>query len=386
MARWVKILICAAFSFIFVFMSFGYAAMTDIMDINGVAMTNVQEGIFITNAVYDSGEGTLDSLSFLSSVLTSKVQLQNADSTVSIAVTVFNNTTEEQYFDTIVSYDNYYDNSNIIYTYEGLKRPYTDEDGNWVENDPTVTKIAPQSFHSFIFTFKYKDEPDSSITSNILNSSVNFIFKTKENISPDKTIVAVEGTLDKFKNILNNSTDMSRLLERMANRGASALTGTGPYIGNVAGNVSTADTTLLNELFDGQLSLNIDGDDTDVTTLIKQRNIDNNERTGNSYEKKVLWWTDTEKGCEMTIFLTPNECTGNTVTVYVAVFTCPADANGNPTGEWYQLGSLYKGEAPVRSYEGGNGTGSFQTDNWRSKGDATVADGLSIENIIQSLS
>jgi hypothetical protein len=35
-------------------------------------------------------------------------------------------------------------------------------------------------------------------------------------------------------------------------------------------------------------------------------------------------------------------------------------------GEWYQIGDIYEGIANIVTYEGGNGNGSFVTDNWKS--------------------
>jgi hypothetical protein len=49
------------------------------------------------------------------------------------------------------------------------------------------------------------------------------------------------------------------------------------------------------------------------------------------------------------------------------VFTCDRDENGNIVGEWYRVGDTYEGEANVVTYDGGNGTGSFVTDNWRAQ-------------------
>ena len=69
----------------------------------------------------------------------------------------------------------------------------------------------------------------------------------------------------------------------------------------------------------------------------------------------------------MTLYLTidPLTSAGSYVPVYAVVFTCDRDWEGNKTSEWYRIGSTYAGEANVVTYDGGNGTGSFVTDNWR---------------------
>jgi hypothetical protein len=69
----------------------------------------------------------------------------------------------------------------------------------------------------------------------------------------------------------------------------------------------------------------------------------------------------------MTLYLTidPLNKAGAYVPVYAVVFTCDRDDNGNQISDWYRIGSTYAGTANVVTYDGGNGTGSFVTDNWR---------------------
>ena len=90
----------------------------------------------------------------------------------------------------------------------------------------------------------------------------------------------------------------------------------------------------------------------------------------------------TGKGCEMAIYMTPNNLdkkvdTGeyssdrNYAEVFVAITTCTNSGNiDNKTNnytslsDWYQIGDIYEGIANIVTYEGGTGTGSFVTDNW----------------------
>jgi hypothetical protein len=69
----------------------------------------------------------------------------------------------------------------------------------------------------------------------------------------------------------------------------------------------------------------------------------------------------------MTLYLTtdPLNTSYGYAPVYVAVFTCDRDANGNIVGDWYRIGDTYAGEANIVGYNGEQGgTGSFVTDNW----------------------
>jgi hypothetical protein len=70
----------------------------------------------------------------------------------------------------------------------------------------------------------------------------------------------------------------------------------------------------------------------------------------------------------MTLYLTTDPLTTKNgwAPVYVTVFTCDRDSEGN-LSDWYPIGDTYVGEANIVGYNGeSGGTGSFVTDNWRS--------------------
>ena len=97
----------------------------------------------------------------------------------------------------------------------------------------------------------------------------------------------------------------------------------------------------------------------------------------------------------MTLYLTTDPLTtaNGRAPVYVTVFSCDRDSEGNLT-KWYQIGDTYIGTAPIVGYSGGaGGTGSFVTDNWTadaavyapiSRYNYTVNNGLGIKAIIQA--
>ena len=132
---------------------------------------------------------------------------------------------------------------------------------------------------------------------------------------------------------------------------------------------SSADSVAVNTLFAGQLQITVGKDNMDATVLIKHENIDWNNYTGDDYVAVHPNGTGNPfygYGCEMTLYLTidPLDTAGKYVPVYAVVFTCNRDWEGNKISDWYRIGSTYAGTANVVTYDGGNGTGSFVTDNW----------------------
>jgi hypothetical protein len=123
-------------------------------------------------------------------------------------------------------------------------------------------------------------------------------------------------------------------------------------------------------LFAGQLNMIINGQTKPASVLIKHENLDNNVNTGDDYVATSNSGSPFRGyGCEMTLYLTTDPLTkaNGWATVYVTVFTCDRDENGNIVGDWYKIGETYEGEANIVGYNGeAGGTGSFVTDNWRS--------------------
>ena len=192
---------------------------------------------------------------------------------------------------------------------------------------------------------------------------VNFQF----GINVDGEREALEVVEDKFLNILNTPTTYAQLIDALDNKFDGRQEWTSNYIGNVTGS-SSADSMAVNTLFAGQLQITVGEEQMDATVLIKHENLDGNTLTGDDYvaTNSSNGGVFRGYGCEMTLYLTVDPLTtaGRYVPVYVVVFTCDRDQNGNMIGEWYRIGETYAGTANVVTYDGGNGTGSFVTDNW----------------------
>ena len=309
------------------------------------------EMVYITKVEYKSGSGTYSNLSHFESTLTSTVNVPSGTD-VTFRITVFNNTNVEHGFDAVLSNlgvdgaGSGYDNANVGYTLNNLKRPYLVD--NVPQND--ATRIPAQQSHVFELTFKLT----KNSTNTTLNSSLNFVFKPYNEIDPEHFTSPIDGALDAFKKILNTPEDRAKLDSVLKNNSSSS----GNYVGNVVGSGET-DSKVLNELFAGNLNLMLQDTNgnlvkTNLTCMIKQQDL-----TGDGI-------------VEMTIYMTPDDLVDigrrqPVPNVYAAVFTQVVQADGTP--KWVQLGDLYHGTAQGNDYTYNtwlNYDYSFNTDTWKS--------------------
>ncbi|MBQ9807107.1 MAG: hypothetical protein IJW49_11470 [Clostridia bacterium] len=407
MKRWIKASVCIALSFMILFMSVGYAALTDSMRVSGTAKIDIPYGLFIVNVDYGTSSNIDKNQASHLEYTTTLDSLLNRGSwgsgTATYQVTVLNNT-------------------NLTYSYRGLY--YQTSLSGYNGNDYISTsngnrkigvvcslanassenkKVAPGDTLTFTVTYTV----GQSLSSNTdWKTLINFQFGI--NVDGEEEALAV--VEEKFLNILNTTTTYEQLIDSLDNKFDGRQEWTSNYIGNVTGS-SSADSMAVNTLFAGQLQITVGAEQMDATVLIKHENLDGDTSTGDDYVA-----TNTSNGgvfrgygCEMTLYLTidPLTSAGDYVPVYAVVFTCDRDENGNIVGDWYRVGSTYAGEANVVTYDGGNGTGSFVTDNWRAFaathqvidgysytiGDKTyslssysysVANGINIESIVMA--
>ena len=312
----------------------GYAQLSDTLTITGGANAPTQKNVFIVTAEAQDTRYTVNS--FYATALNSRVVLDRSTSSKStVTIKVYNNSNYPYTYNG-EKYVNGtgYDNTNIKYTVNNLKKG---------------DEIGPHEYLTFSVTFSFAS--GGSVNNNILNSLINYEFVPASEFVPE---IAVNNALDKFREILNTPDDYATLIGQMdkhtGNRNDSS------YIGNVVGS-SSADSTTLNTLFteDGvnYLVLDIGGELTNVTCIIKRDDIYDNPGTPNDEE--------------MTIYLTAEDLNGGgwfdttADQVFVGVFT-----RDSLTSEWYQIGELYEGNASKNNYEGGWGRNSFNTDTWKS--------------------
>lgn len=279
---------------------------------------------------------------FTQTTLSTSVDLGNSNnSSVTYYVTVYNSYSEV-YGYSAYKYDSNtgYDNSDIKFTLTNLE---------------IKTPINPSEYHTFEITYHYDNNNVPSNT--VLNSAIEFLFLPIDQISDDndnESDSAASAVTDRFKEILDSdklsNSDYEKLTNQLDDSWANGRWWDDSYIGTVIG-ASNEDRQVLNELFAGDLTININGVETTVTIMVKRENIDGKRNTGDS------------SGNEMTIYMTtdPLNVRGSSAPVYVSVYTKLAGAN-----EWTNIGPMYEGTATVVAYSGSSGTGSFNTDTWRS--------------------
>ena len=354
MKTWMKVLIGLVLSLSFCFTCVGYAALTGSVNASVNVAIQPQEGVFISGTEIGAGVNA-DVPWYGGTNMKSTVTLDDrSNASVTFTVNFYNNSSyvyvfkEVQYIEGAQTYDN----TNIQFAVSGMKGG---------------DEIAAKGRLSCQITFSYVN--GNKITDQELNSLLNFVFVPADEYIPE---IAAKGALDKFKEILNTSADHQSLLTQMDKGSGSRHDSS--YIGNVVG-ATSEDTKLLNTLFteDGvnHLTLDIEGEKTNVTAMIKRKNADG-QSTGDS------------DGNEMIIYMTaadiadlPNNV--NDVVVYVGVFTKLPGAT-----EWTQVGPMYEGKAAVNNYYGywWSKDNSINTETWYSSYEYYgVAKGSAIEPI-----
>lgn len=163
----INFLLMMAIIFSTCFLAIGYAAINPItLDIDGTAVASAQEGVFIANAVYDSnidGEQQYSKINnYIQTTLNSSISLSNSNpnSSITYAITIYNNTNLNYFFIGTSYLEKFYDNLGITYDLEGIKE---------------YDVLEPQNEITFNITFRYKD--NTIAESNELNSYIEFLFE-----------------------------------------------------------------------------------------------------------------------------------------------------------------------------------------------------------------
>lgn len=151
------------------FLSIGYATVSKNLDLTVGVTGLTQEKVFITDINATTTGGKLDSNSFISSLLTSKVTLNNTSSTVTFEIQVYNNATVPYaYIGTKYGTEELgYDNSNI-------KFALSISEGDWITdttaNYSKSTSVVPaKSYKTFKITFSHTKSGTNLSLSSVLN-------------------------------------------------------------------------------------------------------------------------------------------------------------------------------------------------------------------------
>lgn len=424
MTKWGRRLFSIAFSFMFLFITVGYAQLADTLVINGTAAWRY-EGVYITNIEAVSANGVAEAsvaTHFIPTNVITNLTVtgeNNATREIVYKVTVHNNTNYKYSYKGIIcdaSLDNYQNdlygkaNGFAVGVYEdvGCTKEIVADNSN-VQDDETSVEAGSTLDFYVKYTFTKTAEKNTEV-----KTLINYSFDIHIDSLGD---MAAAQAASKFLNALNNPAMYAELAENIDNKFESKDVPWGDtdgdgvletyrgeslnraqwqanYIGNVDGS-SDSDKAVVQDMLSG-LQIVIDGKPQDVKAIIKRINVDGNKNTGDAYStdfkyqlKNSAWgrtttetFTVSDSGCEMVLYMTADNLDRNPnageygengdsslAKVYIIVFTCKNYGSTASTPEWYQVGDIYEGHCPIVGYDGGaGGTGSFITDDWTSIG------------------
>ena len=208
------------FTFVIVFVIFilgiGYAAISTNLTLDSNIDGETQEEVFITDFSGNTDEGKVNSKSFISTLLTSDISLNDITSTITYTVQIYNNADEPYCFiGTKYGTDIGYDNKNI-------KFALSIEEGDWVnETDTTsysnsTSVICGKSYKTFDITFRHTGTGTNLDLSSVLKflfipledaQVVSLIYdgKTYLDCFPKEETVATFPELDFITSATNNN-------------------------------------------------------------------------------------------------------------------------------------------------------------------------------------
>lgn len=391
----IKVFCCIALSFMVLFSCVGYATLTTGLTINGAANVTPPEGLYIISTQVH-GENNGESLEAAhlpyTTTVDSTVKIQSQQSwnqttygSVTYKITVVNNTAYQYAYSGISYASSLAGYNGNAYIGNGLTVTVKDGAGGSFVGDTVAAGKQAVFYVTYTIT---KEE--------LANTELKTLINYKFGVNVDSVgAVALDAALVRFGEILNDTTaggGYETLVDKIDDKYDGKNSWKANFIGNVV-DAHNSDTETINDLFQGKLSLTIDGTVTNVTVLIKREDVDGNAQTGDDYVATVNGSSARGYGCEMTLYMTTDLLQSGSPVVYAAVFTCNRNEDGT-YGTWYMVGDKYVGTASIVGYEGSYTTGSFDTGTWRSTPRTTyavssdysytVSTGQTISTIIQT--
>lgn len=344
MKAWVKILLGISLSFMCVFSSLGYAGLTATLTVDGEAEVTAPNAIFIVNISNVKTSGTTINTSPVniaqpSAKVLSEIVFSSRNSSVTFDVLIMNGTSFEQYFDVLEEYSEM----------TGVEGSFSYANIDWSVSVPQGTKLAPGERMTFQVTLTYTGRNTNQ--ARYMLHEFDFVLN-----SGDLTEAVSKGVTDKFTDILNNrleeditysyngtniTIDKDNTYQEVIDHMESDSSGS--YIGNLMG-ADGDDKALLTALFEGALTFKVGNEEVPITVMIKEKDV-----CGTS-------------AAEMVLYITADDLSAwsSYVPVYASVYS------QNESGVWVQVGDIYAGEAQTNNYSGWWGSGSFNTESWRS--------------------
>ena len=304
-----------------VFMSFGYAALTDNLSIlgNAHAKPKPHKGVIITNVelMRSSGITSRENEYILPTNHETSVNVDRSNGFITYKITVFNNTDVTYWYIGPRCTTDYGKNA-LIGKNNGISIVTKDHADDNYQSFNNEDWIPPQTERDFYVTYTY-----GSNASGVVDLLVNFHFD-----------IRMDAVHDEFLAVLNDSAPGGGY-ETLKATFESAYKSTG------AVSISTeSHPELFASLFD-DLMINMDGVEKEAHIVIRRENLDKDATTGDQYNNNG------PKGCEYTLYITVEPLTpGTRPTVYAIAYSEGASDMGEL---WYQVGELYEGTANVNS-------------------------------------
>lgn len=329
-----------------------------------VGMKEYNHPIYITSIEWvDGNTSGVSRSSFSGPHATSSISLlANKNSYVTAKITVKNRTNKVYGYSKTyaLSGGDTYDNKNITFTLykdascktlmlrRELLYPETQREG---ANGLTF-------YVKFTYVSGYNPSGRQELNSDLCYEFLTPVDSIAEEVAPEETI---NGVIEQFDEILNATDKFDALIKAIQDPDWDISRGD-DYIGTVVGSGSS-DTQFLEDLFEGNLNMVINGKSEDVTVMIKYDDV-----TGDGNP-------------DMTIYATTDKLSSmlGRVPVYAHVFT-QVTADGITT--WEPIGETFAGYANVNAYNWPHiGSGSFNTDSWSTNSSSSLR-GDSIEDLV----
>ena len=259
------------------------------------------------------------------------VDSKQTNATVTYKVTVYNNT-DVTYWYLGPSWNSANLSNNLIGASNGITVTTKDHYNDNSNTFNTEDWVPPYTTREFYVIYQY----GSNAVGTGIATQLSLDFGMK-----------MDAVHDGFLAILNDTTSANgyQYLSEVFDQ-RYAETGT-TIIANVG-----EDKKIFDQLFGGTPTIKVDGQDVPVTIMIQRENVDK-RTTGDSYDVN-----GGPTGCEYTLYLTVDALDSPTGEAIVYAVSYSKGGEGD-TNQWYQLGQLYEGKAPLQLY---NNTGEVVID------------------------
>ena len=261
----------------------------------------------------------LDYKKTLPTYVTVKGEVSRSNSSVTYKVTVFNNTDVTYWYVGQRLTD--YGTNNLISS--GAVKITTKEKTSDTSNTFNSADWVPaRTKRDFYITYTF----NSGSVGNI-DLFVNYYFS-----------IRIDGVEDEFLRVLNDNQTQDGLYYYLADAFNEN------YAESKSKQInSVSEQEVFDNLFGGNLTIDVDGVETPVTVLVERTNVDGKSNTGDKYTGNGA-----PSGCEYTVYITTDTLVaGQRATVYAITYSCGTD------GVWYKVGQLYEGTAYVTNTSDG---------------------------------